>query len=122
MNLPELINEYKDKVIICSNTNYSDKQSVHIHNEAAKRQYEVVNLISTKFGVKGIEEFVKLLDMKDFNLNISVAVQLLEKMNPDKGTKEKALNIIREAAKGDGVRGLGLKNWLKNYETKHTEY
>lgn len=115
MTLPELITEYKDQVIICSEISYSDKQSVNKNNVAVKRMYEIIGIINSQFGPDGVIEFSKLLNVKDNNTYIWAAPQLLEKMNSTQEIKEKALRIIREVAKEDNARGIGFRHWLKQY-------
>lgn len=116
MTLPELIKEYKDQAIISSKINYSDDKSVNANNIAVKRMYEITNVIKSKFGIEGVTEFSNLLNIKDYDINIWSAVQLVEKLNPSKELKEKALKIIKEAAKSNDVRGIGFQRWLKDYE------
>ncbi len=120
MNLQELIKEYKEQAIICSKIDYSDKKSVNANNDAIKRMYEIVNFINSKFDVDGTGEFSRLIDIKDHDVNVWSATHLLEIMNPDRDTKEKALSVIREVARRDDTKGLGFRHWLKDYETRST--
>jgi len=119
MTLQELINEYKEQAIICSKINYSQKKSINANNITIKRMYEIVDSINYQFGTEGAEEFTKLYDMKDYNLNVLSATHSLEKMNLGREEKEKALDIIKEVAKHNDTQGLGFKRWLKDYEAKN---
>ncbi len=121
MNLQELIEEYNNKAIICSKTDYSNTQSVNENNSAVKRMYEIIDLIKSQFGINGIKEFSKLLGIKDYDINVWSATHLLEKMSPDKETEEKALDVIRCVANNSDTRGLGFRNWLKAYEEKNSK-
>ncbi len=114
MTIQELIKEYKDQVELLFNTNYSDKQSVQLHNNKSKRLIEIVNIISTNFGSSGTEEFAGLLNYENYDTKLYAAIHLLEKLNPSQEIKEKSLNIIEKYAKKDDIRGIGLKHWLKN--------
>ena len=116
MTLQDLIKEYKDQATISSKINYSDNKSVNANNIAVKRMYEIVNVIKSKFDVEGVAEFSKLLDIKDYEIYIWSAVQLIEKLNPSRELKEKALNIIKEDAKSSNIRGIGFRRWLKDHE------
>jgi len=115
MTLHELIKEYKDQAYICFKIDYADKKSVKSSNDAVKRMYEIVDIIKSQFGVLGINEFSTLLDVKENNIYIWAAPQLLEKMSPSQEIKSKALEIIREVSKEDSVRGIGFRNWLKQH-------
>ncbi len=118
MILQGLITEYKDQAVICSSVNYSDKQSVNKNNYSIKKMYEIVEIINSEFGVIGVVEFSRLLDIKENNIYIWAASQLLEKMNPSQEIREKALGIIEEVSKEDSVRGIGFRNFLRQYETR----
>ncbi|MCX6718861.1 MAG: hypothetical protein NTZ38_00560 [Candidatus Taylorbacteria bacterium] len=120
MTLFELIKEYKNQVIICSRINYTDKQSVDVNNTAVERMYGIVDTINSEFGRDGLREFAMLLDIKDYNTNVWSAVHLLENMKHDHELEEKALEIIKEAAKNKDVKGLGYRHWLKTYASKKT--
>jgi hypothetical protein len=122
MTLPELIKEYRKQAIVCSKIDYSDKQSVNANNNAIKIMYGIVDTIKSQFGVDGVEEFAKLLDIKDYNVNVWSATHLLEKMKVGPVAEEKALAIIKNVAKQDSVEGLGFRYWLKDYEAKNIKY
>ncbi len=119
MNLQELIEEYKDKAIICSKTDFSNTQSVDENNSSVKRMYEIIDLIKSQFGFSGIKEFSKLLDTMEYDINVWSATHMLEKMGADKEIREKALDLIRNVAKSGDARGLGFRHWLKDYEANN---
>lgn len=118
MTLEELIEDYKDQAAICAKINYSIKSTIKDNNKSVHRMYEIVNEIRGKFGQKGIEQFQKLLDIKDNEINVWAATQLLEKLSPDKTTETKAIEIIKQIANSNNTNALGFKYWLKEYETK----
>ncbi len=115
MNLQELIKEYKEQVVICSNIDYSNKDSVKSNNKGVDRMYQIVDTIHSQFGVEGLHEFAHLLDLVENETNVWVAVHIVEKMNPDSKRKEEALSIIRKVADRNTAQGLGFRHWLKNH-------
>lgn len=110
-NIEKFITEYKEMAFICSQIDYSDKRSVRRNNKAVDRMYEIINIINTDFGEKGIVEFSKLLDIEIYRINIWAAVQMLEKFTVNKDTEEKALDIIKK----DAETSIGMEYWLKDY-------
>ncbi len=118
MTIQELIKKYRDQATICSAIDYAKKNSVEANNDAVKRMYKIVDVIVSDFGVDGTTEFSLLLDSTDHKINIWAATHLLEKMEADPVTQEKALMIIKNVAKQDDVEGLGFRHWLKNWEKK----
>ncbi len=115
MNLEQLIKEYKEQSRICANTDYSSVDSVQSHNNAVDRMDEIASTVHSQFGLEGLTRFSSLLDISDNETNVWVAVHMLEKMNLDPQTKEKALSVIEKVANEDTARGLGIRYWLKDY-------
>jgi hypothetical protein len=76
--------------------------------------YEIVGLISSSDSAQF--EFNKLLDIKDYNIDLWSATHIIEKLNPDLTTKQKALSIIKKVAKGNDSLALGYQMWLKEHE------
>jgi hypothetical protein len=111
MDYDKLVEEYKKLPQICEQTDYSDKKSVRANNKAVKRMYEIVGLISNSDSAKF--EFSKLLDIKDYKIDLWAATHMIEKLNPDLTTKQKALSIIKEVAKGEDSLAFGYQMWLK---------
>jgi hypothetical protein len=114
MTIVDLIEEYEKMVQICNRINYSDKKSVKNNNKAVKRMYQIVNIIKEEFGKNGIYEFGKLLDNNDERTKIWASVQMLEKMDVDSITEQKALIIIKKEA----LQSVGMEYWLKSYQEK----
>ena len=112
VTLASLIDEYKEMAQICYHIDYSNKKSVKNNNKAVDRMYQIVNIINSDFGGDGINEFKKLIYYKENKTDLWAAVHMLEKMEIDKATMQKALTIIKQEAK----QSVGLEYWLKAYE------
>ena len=119
MELGDLIDEYKSLPKICNQIDYSNKSSVIKNNKAVDRMYKIVDTINLHFGKDGVEQFQKLLDIKDSKINVWAATHLLEKLNPDKKNTLKALKIIEQIAKGKDIEALGFSYWLKEWKFKN---
>jgi len=115
MNLNELLDDYKKMAEICYKIDNSDKNSVKNNNRAVSRMYQIVNTIKINFGEAGVCEFAGLMDIKDSRTDIWVAVQMLEKMQVDTATEQKALIIIKQEAR----QSLGMDYWLKTYKEQN---
>ena len=76
--------------------------------------YEIVGLISSSDSVRC--EFNKLLDIKDYKIDLWSATHIIEKLNPDSTTRRKALSIIKKIAKGNDSLALGYQMWLKEHK------
>ena len=111
MDYDKLIEEYKKLPQICEQIDYSDKKSVRANKKAVKRMYEIVGLISISDSAR--LEFIKLLDIKDYKIDLWSATHIIEKLNPDITIKQKALSIIEEVAKGEDSLAFGYQMWLK---------
>lgn len=118
MNIDDLIEDYKRQTKICSEIDYSDKNSVKKNNKAVNRMYQIVELISESNKQSEIEEFSKLLNDQENRTNLWSAVHLLEKLNFDKKTEKEALKIIEKAAKGNTSEAIGFQYWLKEYKSE----
>ncbi len=114
MEIDNLIEEYRNLPKICAKIDYADKKSVKANNKAVSRMYKIVDLLNQDS--IGFARFKELLDINEYKTNLWVATHILEKMNPEKDTERKALNIIQDAAAGNDILALGYQTWLKNYK------
>ena len=112
--LNDLIEEYKKMAKICHNIDYQDKKSVANNNKAVHRMYKIIDTIKLEFSTAGVDEFAKLLDDQDNRADLWAAVQMLEKMEVDSTTEQKALKIIEIEAR----ESMGMDYWLKTYKEK----
>jgi hypothetical protein len=119
MTLHELIEKYKLQVKICFDIKQYDEATSAVNNKAVEMMYEIVEQINHRFGLEGMNEFARLLDSTENDINLWVAPQLLERMKPDEKIKTKALKIIRDAAAGDDTNESGFQTWLRNWEKKN---
>jgi hypothetical protein len=115
MTLNELLDDYKKMAQICYNIDNSDKNSVKNNNRAVSRMYQIVNTIKTEFGEAGVCAFAELMDFKENRTDLWAAVQMLEKMQVDTATEQKALIIIKQEAR----QSLGMDYWLKTYKEQN---
>lgn len=114
MTIEELINEYKQMTYVCSLIDYADMETVEWNNQAVSRMYEIIELIRNRKEKDEILEFSNLLDIKENRTDIWVAVQILELLEVDNDTEEKALRIIKK----DAETSTGMKYWLEDYSRK----
>jgi hypothetical protein len=114
MTIAQLIKEYTEMAARCYNLDYSDKKAVKRNNKAVNRMYEIVHKIIMEYGENGIKEFIKLIDIKQNQVDLWAAVHTLEKMSVDESTEEKALMVIQDEAKDS----LGMEYWLRRYHEK----
>ena len=112
----ELIEEYKELTATCSNTDYSNKTSVRLHNKSTIRMYKIVDEISK--AQEQLNQFIELLNVTDNKTNVWVAIQMLEKLSIDSETEAKALTIIRAEYEGSSVDSLGYQIWLNDRTAK----
>ena len=102
---------------VCSETDYTDRNSIRKNNSAVNEMYEIVGLISEKNDQLEIKKFSELLNIKEYRTNIWSATHILEKIKVDKKTEQIALKIIRKVANGNGADSLGYQSWLSNYKS-----
>ena len=76
--------------------------------------YKIIDTIKLEFSTAGVDEFAKLLDDQDNRADLWAAVQMLEKMEVDSTTEQKALKIIEIEAR----ESMGMDYWLKTYKEK----
>ncbi len=121
MTIEELLNEYQKLAKYCYNVDFADKKAVKKNNDSVDRTYQIIEIIKSEFGNEGISELKKLLDTSEFDINLWVATDLLEKFSLDKETERKALDIIEKVAAGDDVLALGYQHWIKDWKLKKGE-
>lgn len=110
-----LIKEYIELAKICASTDYGDKIAVRLHNESAKRMYEIAERIGYENASETNSDFAKLLDITDNKANVWAAIHILEHIPANKTVEEKALKIIQKHAEGDSIESMGLKIWIDNF-------
>lgn len=113
-----LIQEYKELTKNCASTDYTDKKSVRLHNKSVDRMYEIVEKIGYEQTTETVADFTKLLDIADNKTNIWAAVHIIERIPIDKETENKAIDLIKEIAKGDTTEAIGFRCWLDEYNKK----
>ena len=116
-----LIEEYKMLTAICVATDYGDKSSVRKHNKSVDRMYEIAGAIGYEQTEETPEQFARLLDISDNKTNLWAAIHILERIPIDSATEEKALDIIRTAAQGDGAGAKGYQFWLNDWNKKNND-
>ncbi|OYU96577.1 MAG: hypothetical protein CFE21_09345 [Bacteroidetes bacterium B1(2017)] len=114
----DLIQEYIELTKTCASTNYSDKESVHLHNKSVKMMYEIVEKVAAKKSIETIDEFAKLLDITDNKTNVWAAIHILERFMPMDTIGEKAFEIIKLQSEGESADAMGFKIWLDNFRKK----
>jgi len=114
----DMIEEYIELTKACSQTDYSDKKSVRNHNKSVNRMYEIVESIGREDTSASINDFNRLLDISENGTNVWAAVHMLERLRVDSKTESKALQIIKQIAKGDSAEAMGFQSWLDDYKNK----
>ena len=113
-----LIEEYIELTKVCSQTDYSDKKSVRNHNKSVDRMSKIVERIGREDTSETFNDFYRLLDIPENGTNIWAAVHMLERIPVDSITESKALQIIKQIAKGDSAEAMGFQSWLDDYKKK----
>lgn len=116
MELDDLLEKYIEQAKICFQVDYGDKNSVKAHNKAADKMQKIVGLIDHNYGEEGVKRFSDLLDITEYTTNVWAAVHVFNNLKADNDSRRKALQIIRNIAKGDDVNALGFQHWLKERE------
>jgi hypothetical protein len=117
MNIDNLKEKYIKLTKICSETYYTDKNSIRKNNSAVNEMYKIIELISEKNNQSEIKKFSELLNITENRTNIWAATHMLEKIKVDKKMEKLALKIIKKVAKGNGTDSLGYQSWLSNYKS-----
>ncbi|WP_339622862.1 hypothetical protein [uncultured Winogradskyella sp.] len=118
MNIENLKEKYLNLTKICAETDYADKKSVRKNNSSVNEMYKIIELISKNDNGIEIQKFAELLTVEENRTNLWVATHMLEKLNVDKKTEQKALKIIKRVANGNGTEAIGYKSWLTDYKLK----
>ena len=121
MTADELIEEYKKLPRNCYHVDYGDKKASKRNNDSVTRMYQIVETINNEFGIEGILKLKPLLDVTDFQTDLWIATQLLEKVSLDTQTEKKALDIIEKVAASDDVLALGYQYWIKDWKLKRSK-
>lgn len=119
MNIENLKEKYLKLTKICAETDYTDKKSVRENNSAVDEMYKILESISESKNQTDIQKFTELLNVEENRTNLWVATQMLEKLNVDKKTEQKALKIIKKVANGNGTEAMGFQSWLSEYRIKN---
>ena len=119
MNIQNLKERYIKLTQICAETDYADKKSVRKNNSVVKEMYKIMELISESENQIEIQNFAELLNIKENRTNLWVATQMLEKLNANQKTEQKALKIIKNIANGNGTEAIGFQSWLSEYQLQN---
>ncbi|QDO94254.1 hypothetical protein FNB79_09815 [Formosa sediminum] len=118
MNIENLKEKYLNLTKTCAETDYTDKKSVRKNNSSVNEMYKIIELISKNDNSFEILKFAELLTVNENRTNLWVATHMLERLNVDKKTEQKALKIIKRVANENGTEAIGYKNWLTDYKLK----
>jgi hypothetical protein len=110
MNIENLKERYLKLTKICAETDYADKKSVRKNNSAVNEMCKILESISESENQTDIQKFAKLLNVEENRTNLWVATQMLEKLNVDKRTEQKALKIIKNVANGSETKAMGFQS------------
>ncbi len=119
MKIDNLKERYLKLTKICAETDYADKKSVRKNNSSINEMYKILESISESKNQTDIQKFAELLNVEENRTNLWVATQMLEKLNVDKKTEQKALKIIKNVANGNGTEAMGFQSWLSEYQIKN---
>jgi len=120
MNIENLKERYLELTKTCAETDFADKKSVRKNNSAVNEMYTIIDLISESENQVEIQNFAELLNVKENRTNLWAAAQMLEKLNVDQKIEQKALNIIKNVANGNGTEAMGFQSWLSEYKIQNT--
>ena len=115
--IDELLREYVEKVLFHSNADSSDPKQTKAINKAADRMIEIAELVASK---NGTSDFVQLLNHQEKAVRSWAAFHVIERMNPDQETINKALGEIKSIAKSDSMEAFGAELWLKDWNRKNS--
>jgi hypothetical protein len=48
MDIQKMLEEYKDRVDVCSKINYSDRKTIKANNKAVNRMYSILKIIKNE--------------------------------------------------------------------------
>lgn len=119
MNIESLKERYLKLTKICSEADYADKKSVRKSNSAVNEMYKILESLSESKNESDIQKFAEMLNIDENRTNIWVTTQMLEKLNVDKKTEQKALRIIKNVANGNRTEAMGFQSWLSEYQIKN---
>ncbi len=119
MNIEDLKERYIKLTKICAETDYTDQKSVRKNNSAVNEMYKILESISESEDQAYVQKFAELLNFEENRTNLWTATQMLEKLNVDQRTEQKALKIIRNVANGNGTEAMGFQSWLSEYKLKN---
>ncbi|HAA16086.1 MAG TPA: hypothetical protein DCE41_32030 [Cytophagales bacterium] len=114
-SLATLLEEYQTIPAKVAEVNYQDQDSIKAYNKAVKRMHTLASRMSRDYDLKGARALAKLLEEVEYDTHLWVARHLLEHFDVDKEVGEKALNLMEEAAKGEGIQAIEFQTWLNKY-------
>ena len=103
-------------------------RSIAVHIDTADRididkewrkMYQVIEDIDANFGEEGIEEFAKLFEIPEHNINLWAAKQLLEAFTPSKEMIVRAFAVVENYANSAAVNADIYKEWLQVWHSNH---
>ena len=112
----ELTKEYIELAKFHSSVDSFDLANTKKINKAANRMIEIAELVALQHGT---EKFAELLDHEEVGVRTWASFNLIERMNPNQETVNKALEEIRKIAKSDSLDAFGAELWLKNWNAKN---
>ncbi len=119
MTLEHLIEEYKTLPPLCDNIDFANPDAIRKNNDAIKRMVKIVKAVKREFGPKGISHLKKLLDIQDHKTNLWIATHLLENVELDPETENKAVNIVKTVSATDPILKSSYEHWIQNWKFRN---
>jgi hypothetical protein len=120
-SLSELIASYRAHCLTMKATDYGSKRSVNAHNAAATASHAIGQEIGAR-GEGAIRTFAELLNDDDPQVTLWSAHTLVGAMSPPDDVKERALEVIRERARGEGFEAFTQRLWLEEHGKRSSNH
>jgi len=120
-SLATLLEEYKTLPAKTAEVNYQDQDSIKAYNKAVKRMHTLASRMARDYDLKGARALSKWLEETEYDTHLWVARHLLEHFDVDQAVGEKALMLMEEAAKGEGIQAIEYQTWLNKYYAQGEE-
>lgn len=114
-NMTDLLGRFKELARIHADTDYADMRSVEQGNSAVHEMIDISRRVSQS-GAEAGAAFATLLDEPAHKVQLWAAHSILERMSYDEVVRNRALEVVRQYAGGEGVDSLGERMWLKERE------
>ena len=110
---PDLIQQFHENAKDHFDIDYADKDSVRKGNEAIETLFEIADKLKRGGNT---HQLIALLEVGKNKEDLWAAHILLERLNAEGETANKALNVIERYANSDSLSAYGEKLWLEQWQ------